>query len=145
MYFRRRLAVVMGLVSCGSVTGGLVYPSMARTLLLSIGFEWTLRVMGFIQLGTFAVALICGQPNRARGKSAPILDWAVFKDPIFALYLFGSFLVSVESWPDSWLVTLQDNFRSPHRRFTWVYSLPSSSSALMREKSREYPIPNRST
>ncbi|KAF9691274.1 hypothetical protein EKO04_010774 [Ascochyta lentis] len=94
-YFRRRLALVMGIAACGSVTGGLIYPSMARTLLPTIGFGWTLRAMGFIQLGTFAIALMCSRPKRTPKKSAPILDWAVFREPVFTLYLVGSFLAFV--------------------------------------------------
>ncbi|KAK7177436.1 riboflavin transporter MCH5, partial [Paraphaeosphaeria sporulosa] len=91
-YFRRRLPLVMGIASCGSVTGGLIYPSMARTLLPTIGFGWTLRAMGFIQLGTFAIALIGGKPKRASRKSAPLVDWAVFKESVFTMYLVGAFL-----------------------------------------------------
>jgi MFS family permease len=98
-YFRRRLALVMGLAACGSVTGGLIYPSMARTLLPTIGFGWTLRAMGFIQLGTFAIALICGKPKQSPRQVAPLLDWAIFKEPVFTLYLVGSFLVSFELLP----------------------------------------------
>lgn len=95
-YFRRRLAFVMGLAACGSVTGGLIYPSIARTMLPTTGFGWTLRTMGFLQLVTFAVALICGKPKQSPRKPAPLLDWAVFKEPVFTLYLVGSFLVSLE-------------------------------------------------
>ena len=144
MYFRRRLPIVMGVVSCGSVTGGLIYPSMARTLLPSIGFGWTLRAMGFIQLGTFAIALNCGKPKQARRKSAPMLDWAVSRDSKFTLYLSGCFLVSLDSCSNSRLVALCRKPRLPYRRFTWEYSLPSSSSALMRENSRECLILNHS-
>lgn len=98
-YFRRRLALVMGLAACGSVTGGLIYPSMARTLLPTIGFGWTLRAMGFIQLGTFAIALLCGKPKQSSRKPAPLLDWAVLKEPVFTLYLIGSLLVSFIAAP----------------------------------------------
>lgn len=93
-YFKRRLALVMGIAACGSVTGGLVYPSVARTLLPTIGFGWTLRSMGFIQLGTFAIALLCARPKQKTKNSAPLLDLTVFKEPVFLLYLVGSFLVS---------------------------------------------------
>ncbi|KAM0491422.1 hypothetical protein ACHAP8_010689 [Fusarium lateritium] len=93
-YFRSRLALVMGIAACGSTTGGLIYPSMARTLLPTVGFGWTMRAMGFIQLGTFAIALACGKPRPTPKKSAPLVDWSVFKEPEFTLYLIGSFLVS---------------------------------------------------
>ncbi|XEU97424.1 hypothetical protein FSHL1_002710 [Fusarium sambucinum] len=91
-YFRSRLALVMGIAACGSTTGGLIYPSMARTLLPTVGFGWTMRAMGFIQLGTFAIALACGKPRPTLKKSAPLVDWSVFKEPEFTLYLIGSFL-----------------------------------------------------
>jgi hypothetical protein len=34
---------------CGSVTGGIVFPSTVRILLRTIGFMWTVRTIGFIQ------------------------------------------------------------------------------------------------
>jgi MFS family permease len=92
-YFKRRLPLVTGIAACGSVTGGLIYPSMVRTLLPSIGFGWTLRAIGFIQLGTFAVALVCGKPKKAPRKSGPLLDLSVFRETPFNLLLVGSFLV----------------------------------------------------
>lgn len=94
-YFRRRLALVMGIAACGSTTGGLIYPSMARTLLPTIGFGWTMRAIGFIQLGTFAIALVCAVPKRAPKRSSPIMDFSVFRAPEFTFYLIGAFLVSL--------------------------------------------------
>jgi MFS family permease len=93
-YFRQRLPLVMGIAACGSVTGGLVYPSMVRTLLPTIGFGWTLRAIGFIQLGTFIVALVCSKAPTTCSTKDPAFDWAVFKEPAFVLLLVGSFLVS---------------------------------------------------
>jgi MFS family permease len=93
-YFRRRLPLVMGIAACGSVTGGLIFPSMVRTLLPTVGFGWTLRAIGFIQLGTFSIALICCRPKSISGNPGPILDWTFFKEPAFTLLLVGSFLVS---------------------------------------------------
>jgi MFS family permease len=95
-YFSRRLPLVMGIAACGSVTGGQIYPSMARKLLPTVGFGWTLRAIGFIQLVTFAVALVCGRPwTVARNVGAPTMDWSVFKEPAFSLLCMGSFLVSI--------------------------------------------------
>ncbi|KAH7174861.1 major facilitator superfamily domain-containing protein [Fusarium flagelliforme] len=91
-YFRRRLPLVMGIAACGSTTGGLIYPSMARSLLPTIGFGWTMRAIGFIQLGTFVAALACGKPIPASKRSAPIVDWSVFREAEFTLYLVGAFL-----------------------------------------------------
>ncbi|RKL05604.1 hypothetical protein BFJ70_g17095 [Fusarium oxysporum] len=91
-YFKRRLPLVMGIAACGSTTGGLIYPSMARKLLPTIGFGWTMRAMGFIQLGTFAIALVSGVPRQSPRRSGPIIDWSVFGEAAFTLYLLGAFL-----------------------------------------------------
>ena len=56
-YFTKRLPFVLEIAACGSVTGGLIYPSIARTLLPMIGFGWTMRTIGFVQLGTLAFTL----------------------------------------------------------------------------------------
>ncbi|KAJ3530033.1 hypothetical protein NM208_g6113 [Fusarium decemcellulare] len=91
-YFERRLALVMGIAACGSTTGGLIYPSMVRTLLPAIGFEWTMRAIGFIQLGTFAIALASGVPRQTSKNPGPIMDWSVFRACEFTFYLIGAFL-----------------------------------------------------
>ncbi|KAM0124491.1 hypothetical protein ACHAO1_011019 [Botrytis cinerea] len=90
-HFRRKLPLVMGIAACGSVSGGLIYPSMVRTLLPTIGFGWTLRAIGFIQLGTLAIALVCAKPKSTSKTTGPIVDFMVFKEPAFTLLLFGSF------------------------------------------------------
>ncbi|KAF9877970.1 hypothetical protein CkaCkLH20_04546 [Colletotrichum karsti] len=56
-YFRKKLPLAMGIAACGSVAEGLVYPSMARTLLPTVGFGWTMRAIGFVQTGTLAIAV----------------------------------------------------------------------------------------
>jgi MFS family permease len=96
-HFRRRLPLVMGIAACGSSTGGLIYPSMVRILLPTVGFGWTLRSIGFIQLGTFFIALMCSRPKSTFKNSGAILDWTFFKETAFTLLLIGSFLVSTNT------------------------------------------------
>ncbi|TGO43604.1 hypothetical protein BOTNAR_1773g00020 [Botryotinia narcissicola] len=90
-HFRKKLPLVMGIAACGSVAGGLIYPSMVRTLLPRIGFGWTLRAIGFIQLGTLAAALVSAKPKSISKNTAPIIDLMVFKEPAFVLLFVGSF------------------------------------------------------
>ncbi|KAK1849847.1 riboflavin transporter MCH5 [Colletotrichum chrysophilum] len=92
-YFNKRLPLALGTVACGSVTGGLIYPSMARVLLPSIGFGWTMRSIGFIQLATLAIALGVVRP-RARPVAGTrlLVDWGAFKELEFTLYFIGVFL-----------------------------------------------------
>lgn len=93
-YFTKKLPFVLGIAACGSVTGGLVYPSMARTLLPSVGFGWTMRAIGFIQLGTLAVAIAIIRPRLAPKGPGTLVDWSAFKETEFILNIVGSFLVS---------------------------------------------------
>lgn len=94
-YFARRRAVALAAAACGSTVGGLVFPSMARTLLPSIGFGWTMRAIGFLQLGTLAVALSVVRTREMPRKKGPLLDLAAFGEPEYTLYATGAFLVSI--------------------------------------------------
>lgn len=53
-WFLRRRGTVFGIVNSGSSLGGVVLPIMITHLFRSIGFAWTLRVLGFffLALGT---------------------------------------------------------------------------------------------
>ena len=92
-YFTTRRAVALAISTCGSTVGGLIFPSMARTLLPSIGFGWTMRAIGFIQMGTLALALVVMRPRVTPQAKGPLVDWSAFKVPEYSLYAAGSFLV----------------------------------------------------
>lgn len=49
-YFSKNRSLVLGIITCGNVTGGLIYPAMARQLLPAVGFGWALRAIAFIQV-----------------------------------------------------------------------------------------------
>ncbi|KAK4675977.1 hypothetical protein QC764_507970 [Podospora pseudoanserina] len=90
-YFGRRLPLAMGIAACGSVVGGLVYTGMARALLPTIGFGWTLRAIGFIQLGTLTLAMVVVRPRQLppKGeKTLPVVDFTAFREPAFSLFSF---------------------------------------------------------
>ncbi|KAH9231692.1 hypothetical protein K456DRAFT_1751494 [Colletotrichum gloeosporioides 23] len=92
-YFNKKLPLALGIAACESVTGGLIYPSMARVLLPSIGFGWTMRSIGFIQLATLAVALAVVRPRfRPVPGTRLLVDWGAFKELEFTLYFIGVFL-----------------------------------------------------
>jgi MFS family permease len=50
-------SVALAIVVSGASIGGLVYPTIANELLPKIGFAWTIRTMGFMQL---AINTFCG-------------------------------------------------------------------------------------
>jgi MFS family permease len=92
-YFLRRRALVLGIAACGSVTGGLIFPSMVRQLLPSVGFPWTVRAIGFVQLATMIVANFLARPRVKPRKAGPLVEWAAFRELEYTFYAAGAFFV----------------------------------------------------
>ena len=92
-YFRRRRALAFGVMTCGNVTGGLVFPAMARQLLPAVGFAWTMRAVALLQ---GVMLLGCSLVVRARVRpaaSGPLLDLAAFRELEYTFYGAGMFFV----------------------------------------------------
>ncbi|KAF4456733.1 hypothetical protein F53441_1169 [Fusarium austroafricanum] len=90
-YFAKRRALAMGVAACGSGTGGMLFVGLVRTLLPKEGFEWTLRIAGFIQLGLLTIALILTKPRIRPRRSGPLIDFFVFKDIEYSMYVVATF------------------------------------------------------
>jgi MFS family permease len=93
-YFSKKRMFAMGVAACGSVTGGLAFPSMARELLPSIGFAWTVRSIGFIQLAGLVVVNCFLRTRIPPRRTGPLVDWVAFKELEYTFYAVGVFLVS---------------------------------------------------
>lgn len=94
-YFDKKRGLAIGMASCGTATGGLVFPSMMRQLLPSQGFPASVRAIGFVQVATFAVAALFLKPRIPPRKSGPMVEWAAFKEGAYSFYAVGSFSVSL--------------------------------------------------
>ncbi|KAF4337626.1 monocarboxylate transporter 4 [Fusarium beomiforme] len=90
-FFARKRAFAMGIAACGSATGGVLFPLLVRPLLTKVGFAWTLRVVGFIQLFLLSIALILVKPRLRPLRSGPLIDLSAFKDIEYVLYVTASF------------------------------------------------------
>ncbi|KAH7130185.1 riboflavin transporter MCH5 [Dendryphion nanum] len=91
-YFQRKRALALGISACGSVTGGLIFPSMARRLLPTIGFGWTMRAIGFIQLGTLSISIAFIKTRVTPGPLSSLIDWPAFKEIEYSLFAIGCLL-----------------------------------------------------
>jgi MFS family permease len=101
-YFTTKRALAMAVAACGSTVGGLVFPSIARTLMPTIGFGWTTRIIGFVQLVTLTLSLMTIKPRKFdRSTSKPIIDWSAFQSLEYTLFSLGSFLVSTATAMES--------------------------------------------
>ncbi|KAK3936846.1 major facilitator superfamily domain-containing protein [Diplogelasinospora grovesii] len=90
-YFSKRRALAIGIAACGSATGGLIFPSMVRQLLPTIGFAWTMRAIGFIQLVTLVISNIFLKPRIQARRTGPLVEWSAFKELEYTFYACGSF------------------------------------------------------
>ncbi|EPE09106.1 major facilitator superfamily transporter [Ophiostoma piceae UAMH 11346] len=91
-YFTKKRMLALGVLTCGNVTGGLVYPALARQLLPSIGFAWTMRTAGFLQLALLGIAGLLIRP-RVRAKPGSLqesmFDWNALREPDYVLFGLG--------------------------------------------------------
>lgn len=92
-YFKRRRALTFGITATGSASGGLIFPSMARQLLSRIGFGWTVRAMGLVQLVTLCLANFLLRPRVPLKRSGSMVDLASSKEKPYTCFAAGVFLV----------------------------------------------------
>jgi hypothetical protein len=97
-----KTGLAVAIASAGSATGGLVYPSIIRQLLPSVGFAWVMRILALVQLTTM---LAIHSLLRARVKPRTHDRWLNINDfrrlidlraltrLDFIFYATGSFLV----------------------------------------------------
>ncbi|KAI8627601.1 MFS general substrate transporter [Xylariaceae sp. FL1651] len=90
-YFSKKRSLAIGITASGSVTGGLIYPAMARQLLPSIGFPWTIRAMGFVMLGTMVFVLIFMRSRLPPRRTGSLVEWSAFRELEYTFYAIGMF------------------------------------------------------
>ncbi|KAI1325560.1 MFS transporter, MCP family, solute carrier family 16, member 10 [Xylariaceae sp. FL0255] len=92
--FKTKRAVAMGLVTSGIALGGVIYTIVFDRLISKLGFPWTVRVIGFICLGTYALAIptLSSRPNMPR-HARKLFDSTVFKDIPFICFALAQFFI----------------------------------------------------
>ncbi|KAJ4554055.1 hypothetical protein HRR78_002459 [Exophiala dermatitidis] len=97
--FSRRRAMAMGIVTSGAPVGGIIYTITFDQAIDSLGFAWTVRVMGFIMMGSYIIAfplLLWGTANTgdiSSGTVRKLFDIAALKDLAFWLYTWSNFFL----------------------------------------------------
>ena len=69
--------------------GGIVIPILLGHLLTTIGFGWSLRILGFISLLMPCLAMLAIRNRLPQRKLGPILDLKSFKDAPYMIFLLG--------------------------------------------------------
>jgi MFS family permease len=91
-WFVAHRGLAVGIVSTGASVAGIIYPIMFHQLLPQVGFPWTVRIMGFLVLGTLMISIAVLRQRLPPKKRAGLLDWESFKQVEFALYTAGIFV-----------------------------------------------------
>ncbi len=116
-YFSKKRSLAIGMVACGSATGGLVFPAMVQQLLPKVGFGWTLRALGFVQLACLVTCIIFAKQRLPPRRAGPIVEWTAFKELPYSLFATGIFFVSTRQ------VLYQGCVVNTLCRFSGVYTL----------------------
>jgi predicted MFS family arabinose efflux permease len=92
-YFTERRGLAVALTSTGNSAGGVIYPLIVRQLLPKLGFAWTVRVLGFVNLALLGVALAVMKPRLPPRKAGPLVEWRAFLEvPYLCLVVGMSFV-----------------------------------------------------
>jgi len=90
-YFSKRRAFATGLATSGNAVGGMIYPLIVKELLPKLGFAWTTRVLGFLNLALLSIAIAFMRPRLPPRKSGPLIEWGAFREPTYAAFVAGMF------------------------------------------------------
>lgn len=91
-YFSTRIATAVGLAAAGSSIGGVVYPIVFYRLQPAIGFAWTTRVLGFLELATLGVSCAVLRIRVLPAGRRKFLDLAAWKEVPFTFFVLGTFI-----------------------------------------------------
>nr|OQO26064.1 hypothetical protein B0A51_06996 [Rachicladosporium sp. CCFEE 5018] len=126
-YFSNKRGVAIGIATTGNSVGGMIYPVVVRELLPKLGFAWTVRVIGFVNLGCLVLALCFMRPRLPPRKSGPIMDPKAFHEPVYMLFVAGfCFMIGSVYW--TFYYVRSEFLSSVNRRSTFtdkVYQIAS--------------------
>lgn len=91
-YFSSRLGLAVGLASSGSSLGGVIYPIVLYRLLDRIGFGWSVRVLGFMALGTLLIPIAVMKMRFKPPKIRALIDWSALTDFPYMVFVIATLI-----------------------------------------------------
>ncbi|KAH9875833.1 hypothetical protein IAQ61_003298 [Plenodomus lingam] len=91
IYWTKRRAFTLSLAACGAPVGGIVFPIISRELSPTLGYPWTIRIMGFVMLFNAIIIMLLARPRQFNRTKGPLVDPRAFKDPVYSLFSVGIF------------------------------------------------------
>jgi MFS family permease len=94
-YFSKKRPLAMGIASSGASLSGVILPIALNRMLnrTSVGFGWSVRVLGFVMLVLSIVACLSVTSNAPKRRSGPPLLLEAWKNPAYSSQVAGTFLV----------------------------------------------------
>lgn len=89
-YWSTKLGLAVGLAVSGSSLGGIIYPIVLYRLVDQIGFPWSVRVVGFIALGTLLVPMSVMKMRIQPSRPRALIDWTAFTDVEYMIFVVAS-------------------------------------------------------
>jgi len=90
-YFSKKRALVMGLAASGSSLGGVLYPVIFDQIQPSVGFGWTVRVIGLIALVTLAIPCAVIKPRAKPPGRRKIFDTSLLRELPYMIFNLATF------------------------------------------------------
>ncbi|PMD18012.1 MFS general substrate transporter [Hyaloscypha hepaticicola] len=97
-YFTKRRSLALAISAIGNSFGGLIFSAILQSLLPKLGYGWTMRVCGFVVMGSMIPANFLLKPRRIKRTKAPLIDWSAFGEPIYACFATGMLFCMVGMW-----------------------------------------------
>jgi MFS family permease len=100
-WFLRRRGLAVGIALCGSSVGGTVVPILLRSVFESIGWTWSIRIVGFISTTLLILGNFCIRPNPCLSsdqsssgqtdRKKKLIDFSAFGSTAFTLITVSLF------------------------------------------------------
>lgn len=105
-WFSKRRGLSVGIVISGSGFGGLILSFVIQAIIDELGYQWALRIVGFISLVLLVIAALVVRPlNKPQEDQIRIFNLRPFKNfqfaLLFAIQFIGNFAFNVSNRP-SW-------------------------------------------
>lgn len=98
--FKKHRSIAMAITTCGAPTGGVIYTLIFEQLIGKKSFGWTVRIMGFVMLGSYLISipLLLFRADNVGNLAQPgtkrkLLDPKAFKDLPFCWYALSNFFL----------------------------------------------------
>lgn len=95
-HFFRRRPLALGIASSGSSLAGIIIPIALNRMLnqSSLGFGWSVRILGFIMLALSVVACLAISSNAPKRRTGAPFFLEAWKQPEYTVQIIGVFLVT---------------------------------------------------